>query len=127
MNYNKVIYILLGAGVLLAFPLLYLILFPPGQTTPSPSRWLLFGGLALPVALAGILPIIIHRVRRARGLPPEHVSASDLRFTLILMAVLCPLVCFAEFTFGAYGSLLMMVIPAAFAIRAQRRGQPNQK
>jgi len=126
MNYNKVIYILLGAGVLLAFPLIYLVLFPPGQTTPSPSQWLWFAGLALPVALTGILPVIIHRVRRARGLP-HQVSASDLRFTLILIAVLCPLVCVAEFTFGAYGSLLMMVIPAAFAIRAQRRGQPNHK
>ena len=88
MNYNKVIYFLIGAAALLAFPLLYLVLTPPGQPPLSPSQWLLFGALALAVVLAAIMPIIIYRVRRARGLPPEHVSASDLRFVIALIAVL---------------------------------------
>jgi hypothetical protein len=127
MNYNKVIYILLGAAALLAFPLIYLGLHGRGQPPLSPSQWLLFGGLAFPVVLAAILPIIIHRVRRARGLPPEHVSASDLRFTIALMAVLCPLTFFAVWMFGAFGSLLIMVVPFAFMIRAQRRSRPNHK
>ena len=127
MNYTKVFYILVGAAVLLAFPLIYLVLLPPGQATLSPSRWLLFGSLSLAVLLAAIMPIIIYRVRQTRGLPPEHVSASDLRFTIALMAVLCPLTFFAVWMFGAFGSLLIMVVPFAFMIRAQRRSQPNHK
>jgi hypothetical protein len=127
MNYNKVIYVLLGTAVLLAFPLIYLGLHGRGQPPLSPSQWLLFGGLALPVVLVAILPIINHRVRRARGLPPEHVSASDLRFTITLIAVLCPLAFFAVLTFGAFGSLVIMLAPIAFIIRSHRRGQPNHK
>jgi hypothetical protein len=127
MNYNKVIYILLGAGVLLAFPLIYLGLLHPGQATLSPSQWLWFGGLALPVVLAAVLPMIIHRVRRARGLPPEQVSASDLRFTIALIAVLCPLAFFAVLMFGAFGSLVIMLAPMAFIIRSHRRSQPNHQ
>jgi hypothetical protein len=128
MNYNKVIYFLLGAAVLVAFPLIYLGLLRSGQTMLSPSQWRLFGGLALPVVVfAAILPIIIHRVRRARGLPPEHVSASDLRFTIALIAVLCPLTFFAVWIFPVFGSLVIMVVPFAFIIRAQLRRQPNNK
>ena len=127
MNYNKVIYVLLGAAVLLAFPLIYLGLHRSGQAMLSPSQWLLFGGLALPVVLAALLPIIIHRVRRTRGLPPEHLSASDLRFTIALIAVLCPLTFFAVWMFPVFGSLVIMVVPIAFVIRAQHRSQPNHK
>ena len=127
MNYTKVFYILVGAAVLLAFPLIYLVLLPPGQATLPPSRWLLFGGLALAVVLAAIMPIIIYRVRQTRGLPPEHVSASDLRFTIALMTVLCPLTFFAVWMFPVFGSLVIMVVPVAFAIRAQRRRQPHHK
>ena len=143
MNYNKVIYILIGAAALLAFPLIYLILIPRspttlspsvgevllprGQTMLSPSHWLVFGALALLVVLAAVSPIIVHRVRRARGLPPEHVSASDLRFTLILIAVLCPLAFFAVTMFEAYGTLVIMLAPIACMIRFQRRSQPNPK
>ena len=127
MNYNKVIYMLLGAAVMLAFPLIYLGLLRSGQATLSPSQWLLFGGLALAVVLAAILPIIIYRVRQARGLPPEHVSASDLRFTIALIAVLCPLTFFAVWMFPVFGSLVIMLAPIAFIIRSHRRGQPNHK
>ena len=125
MNYIKVIYILLGAAVLIAFPLIYLLLLPRGQTTPSPSQWLLFCGLALPVLLTAILPMIFHRVRKARGLPTEHVSASDLRFCLILLAVLCPLAFFAVLAFGPLGSIVIGFVPFAFAFRAPRRSQPT--
>jgi hypothetical protein len=127
MNYNKVIYGFLGAAVLLAFALLYLVLLRSSQAVLSPSRWLLFVGCALPVVAAAILPFVVHRVRRARGLPPEHVSASDLRFTLILSAVLCPLTFFAVTMFGAFGTLAIMLAPIAFIIRSQRRTEPNPK
>ena len=128
MNYNKVIYILIGAAVLLAFPLIYLVvMFPRVQTMPSPSQWLLFGALALPVAVVPLLLVIIHRVRRARGLSPEHISASDLRFMLLTIAVLCPLAVFAAMMFGAFGSLVIMLAPIACIIRSQLRSQPNPK
>jgi len=127
MNYNKVIYGLLGAAVMPAFPLIYLVLAPRGHAPLSAAQWLLFGGLALPVVCAATLPIIIQRVRRARGLPPEHGSASDVRFAITLMAVLCPLTFFAVLAFGAFGSLLIMAVPFAFMIRAQRRSQPKSQ
>ena len=107
--------------------LIYLGLHGRGQPPLSPSQWLLFGGLALPVVLAAILPIIVHRVRRARGLPPQHVSASDLRFIIILSAVLCPLTFFAVTMFGAFGPLVIMLAPIAFIIRSRRRSHPNPK
>ena len=127
MNYNKVIYIIIGAAALLALPLIYLVLSPLGQTTLSPSQWLVFGGLALPVVLAALIPMIVHRVRQARGLPPEHVSAADLRFMIIVIAILCPLAAFAAMTFGAFGALVMMLAPVATIIRSQRGSQPNPK
>jgi hypothetical protein len=127
MNYNKLTYVLLGAAALLAFSLLYLVLLRSGHAMLSPSQWLLFGGLALPVVLAAIIPIVIRRVRRSRDLPREHISASDLRFTIALIAVLCPLTFFAVWMFPVYGSLLIMLVPIAFIIRGSRRSQPNHK
>jgi len=118
---NKVIHILLGAAVVLAFPLIYLLLLPPGQPTLSPSQWLVFGGVALALVFGAFLPGI---VRRVRGLPPEPVSASDLRFVIAVAAILCPLTFFAVWTFGAFGSLVIMLGPIAFAIRYPRRSHP---
>ena len=127
MNYKKVIYIFLGAAALLAVPLIYLLLHGRGQPPLSPSRWLFFGSVAFPMALAAILPTIFLGVRRARGLPPQHLSASDLRFTIILISVLCPLTFFAVSMFPAFGFLIIIVAPFAFIIRGQLRGQPNPK
>jgi hypothetical protein len=124
MNHNKIIHILLGAAVLIALPLIYLGLLGPGQRTLSPSQWLLFGGVAFALVLGAFLPSI---VRRVRGLPPEPVSASDLRFVIALIVVLCPLAFFAVWTFGAFGSLVIMLAPIAFMIRYSRRSQPSNK
>ena len=127
MNYNKVIYVLLGAAVLLAFPLLYLVLRPPGEPPLTASQWLLFGGLALPVVFSALIPIVSIRVRRARGLPPEQLSAADFRFFISLIAVLCPLAFFAAWMFGAFGSLVIMLAPIACINRFQHRGKPDPK
>jgi hypothetical protein len=88
-------------------------------------QWLLFGAVALAV-LAAVMPMIIHCVRRARGLPPEQ-SASDLRFTMTLIATLCPLTFFAVWMSPTFGSLLIVVVPVAFMIRSQPGNQPNSK
>jgi protein-S-isoprenylcysteine O-methyltransferase Ste14 len=78
MNYNKVIYGFLGAAVLLALALLYLVLLRSSQAVLSPSRWLLFVGCALPVVAAAILPFVVHRVRRARCVRrPEDRHSSN--------------------------------------------------
>ncbi len=127
MNSKKVIYFLLSAAALLAFPLIYLLMNGRGQPPLSPSRWLLFGTLAFPVVLAAILPMLIFRVRRARGLPPLQLSASDLRFTILLIAVLCPLTFLVVSLFPGFGSLVILLVPFAFIIRGQLRGQPNPK
>lgn len=121
---NKPIHILLGVAVALAFPFIYLLLLRPGQPTLSPWQWLLFGGVALALALAAFLPSIL---RRFHGLPPHPVSPSDLRFTVALLAVLCPLAFFAVWMFGAFGSFVIMLVPIAFMIRAPRRSQPSHK
>lgn len=121
---NKVIHILFGAAVLLALSLIYFLLLPHGQATLSPSQWLLFGEGALPLVLAAFLPSI---VRRFRGLPPPQVSPSDLRFTIVLIAILCPLIFLFGTLFGQFGFLLIIVVPIAFAIRAQRRSKTSPK
>ena len=117
---NKVIHILLGAAVLLAITLIYFVLLRPGQATLSHSQWLLFGGASLALVLVAFLPSI---VRRIRGLPPQPVPPSDLRFAIILVAVICSLMPLL----GEFGYLLIMVVPFAFIIRGQLRGQPNSK
>lgn len=124
MNYNKVIHILLGAAVLLAFPLIYLLLLRPGEPTLPPSQWLLLGGGVSALVIGAFLPSI---VRRIRGLPPEPASASDLQFVIAVAAVGCPLAFFAVWTFGPFGSFVIMLAPIACLIRYQRRSQPNHK
>jgi hypothetical protein len=121
---NKIIHLLLGAAVLLAFPLIYLALLRPGHATLSPSQWLLFASLAVALVLGAFLPSF---VRRVRGLPQHPVSSSDLRFTIALSLVLCPLAFFAVWMFGAYGSLVIMLAPIAFAFRNPRLSQPSPK
>src|SRR3954471_23807350 len=101
---NKVIHILLGVAVVLAFPIIYLLLLRPGQPTLSPLQWLLFGSMASALALGAFLPSIL---RQVRGLPQQPVSASHLRFSIVLAGLLCPLAFFAVWTFGPLGSLVI--------------------
>jgi len=54
-----------------------------------------------------------------------QASASDLHFMLTLIAVLCPLTFLAVWMFPVFGSLVIMVVPIAYAIRSPRRRQPT--
>jgi hypothetical protein len=115
MKQNTVIHILLGAAVLPAIASLYLLLARPGQPALSPSHWILFGGVAFTLVLAAFLPSV---VRRLRGLPPQPISAPDVRFSIALAAVVCPLAFFAVWTFGPFGSFVIMLVPIAFFLRS---------
>jgi hypothetical protein len=118
---NKATHILLRVAVVLAFPFIYLLLLRPGQPTLSPLQWLLFGSVAFALAVGSFLPSIL---RQVRGLPPQPVSASVLRFSIALAGVLCPLAFFAVWTFGPLGSLVICLVPLAFAFRFPRGSQP---
>ena len=123
MNYNKVIYVILGVACLVGFALIYVLLIDRGQQTLLPSQWRIFAAFGLPVFLASVLPIVIYRVRRTPGSPPEGQSDSDLRFMLTLIAVLGPLTFLAVWMIPVFGSLVIMVVPIAYAIRSPRRRQ----
>ena len=117
MNHSKVIYVFLcvAAALVGLVPLFY----------SGPLQGLLFGAVAL-VVLAALMPIIIDRVRRARALPPAQ-SAAELRFTITLIAIVCPLTFVLGFFFPMFGSLAILLVPVAYAIRAHHRGHPNPK
>jgi len=46
---------------------------------------------------------------------------SDLRFGIALIVVLCPLTFAAVMLFPVFGSLTIMFVPIAHAVRAQQR------
>jgi hypothetical protein len=119
MKPNTVIHTLLGTAVLTAVVLLYVLLARPSQPALSPQHWLLFGGGSLALVLAAFLPTV---VRRLRGFPPEPVSAADVRFSIALAAAVCPLVFFAVWGFGPFGSFLILLVPLASILRSSRRG-----
>ena len=118
MKQNTVIHILLGVAILPAIACLYLILARPGRPMLSPSGWIWFGSAALALILAAFGPSLL---RRMRGLPPpQPLSPSDIRFSMVLVVVLCPLTFFAVWTCGPFGSLAIMLAPIALILRAQR-------
>lgn len=121
---SKAIHILLGVAVLLALPLIYLVLLRPGQPMFPPSQWLVFAGAALALLLAAFLPGV---VRRVRGMPPQAVSPSDLRFGLAVAAVLCPLAFLAVWVMGPFGAFIIVLAPVALIIRSRRSGELDQK
>jgi predicted metal-binding membrane protein len=91
---NTVIHGLLGATVLLAILLLYLVLAHHGQPVLPPSRWILFGSIALALVLAAFLPSL---VRRWRGLPPQPLPPADISLAVMATLVGCALVLFGVF------------------------------
>jgi hypothetical protein len=92
---NTVIHGLLGVTVLLAIVLLYLVLAHHGQPVLPPSRWILFGGVALALVLAAFLPSL---VRRWRGLPPpQPLSPADIRLVIMVTLAGCALAFFGVF------------------------------
>jgi hypothetical protein len=124
MKQNTVIHLLLGAAVLPAIGLLYLLLAHHGQAGLSPSGWALFAALSLMLILAAFAPSL---VRRLRGLPaPQPLSPSDVRFSIALVAVLCPLTFFAVWAFGPFGSFVIMLVPIAFIVRQSLLAQMTE-
>jgi hypothetical protein len=55
--------------------------------------------------------------------PTKTNPMSDSRFNVVLLAVLCPLTFAAVMLFPMFGSLTIMLVPIAYAIRAQQRGR----
>jgi uncharacterized membrane protein len=53
----------------------------------------------------------------------ETNPMSDSRFFIVLLAVLCPLTFAAVILFPVFGSLTIMLVPIAYAIRAQQGGR----
>jgi hypothetical protein len=119
MNYHQINQLLLGVAVLIAILLNYFGLRLYSESPLSPWQWLYLGALTFALIGMAFLPGI---VRRSRGLPPKTVSGTDFRFSLALSVVLCPIVFSAVFAFGAFGSLLICVVPLAFAFRGRRQG-----
>jgi predicted metal-binding membrane protein len=119
---NTVVHGLLGAAVLLAILLLYLVLAHPGQPVLPPSRWILFGGLALALALAAFLPSL---VRRWRGLPPpQPLSPADISLVIMVTLAGCALAFFGVFFEMWWLMAFAIMLPPLFFIW---RNAPKQQ
>jgi hypothetical protein len=95
LTQNTVIHGLLGATVLFAMVLLYLVLARHGGPVLLPSGWIVFGGIALALALAAFLP---SSVRRWRGLPPpQPLLPADIGMAVMVTLVGCALAFFGVF------------------------------
>jgi hypothetical protein len=118
---STVIYTLVGGAVLSAIALFGLLVFH--QSGISPLQWGLFALYALVLMLAAFAPSV---VRRWQGLPPpQPLSPADIRFSLAVTAILCPLAFFAVWEWGAFGTLVIMLAPIAFMLRSPRRNPQN--
>lgn len=123
---NTIIHVLLGAIVLVAIVLNYLVLAPHGQSMLSPSGWLVFGGVALTLVLAMFLPSL---VRRWRGLrPPQPLSPSDIRFCIMVAVVGCNLAVVGVVSeMWWLMALGIMLAPLSFMFRGAAQRQREQK
>ena len=119
---NTIIHGLLGAAVLLAVVLLYMVLAHDGQPNLSPSGWGLLGGAALTLALATFLPSL---VRRWRGLPPPPpLSPSDISFGIMVSVVGCNLAVIGVFSeMWWLMALGIGLAPLSFMFRGARQRQ----
>ena len=110
-----IIHGLLGLVVLVTIGLFYALLVPHGQSSLSPLTWTVFIAAALALGLVAFAPSLL---RRWRGLaPPPPMSAADIKFSIVLVAVLCPIAFWAVWLGGAYGSMAMILVPLAFLFR----------
>lgn len=114
---NKILPILAAAFVVGA-ALLYFLIAVQGQTGLTPGQWALFGGIVLVLGAGVFLPIVL---RRGQTGAEHSVSRADLRFAIIVAAVLCPLAFAAVWMFGPMGSMVITLAPLAFIIRSPRR------
>jgi hypothetical protein len=122
MKQYPAIHILLGGVFVLAITLFYLLLAPSDRSGLYPWQWVLFAAFTAALMLAVFGPSVM---RRRRGLPPQPLPPSDIRFSLAVAAVLCPLAFFAIVVWGPFGSLVIMLAPIAFIFRYPRRGLRN--
>jgi hypothetical protein len=110
---NTVIHGLLGVTVLLAILLLYLVLARHGQPGLPPSRWILFGSIALALVLAAFLPSL---VRWWRGLPPQPLLPADISLAVMATLVGCALVLFGVFFEMWWLMAFAIMLPPLFFI-----------
>jgi hypothetical protein len=50
---------------------------------------------------------------------------AEIRFAIAVIAGLCPLAFFAVWEWGAFGTLVIMLVPIAFMLRYPRRSLQN--
>ncbi len=120
MKQNTVLSILTGAVFLITLSLLYLLLAPLGRSIHSPVWWMAFGSIAVLLVVGVFAPMLARRLRGASA--PTPLTSADIRFTIALIAVVCPLAFWAR---GAYGSLVILLVPIAFLIRQQIKVAPH--
>lgn len=121
---NKFYLPLIGTILLLTFSLIHLLMLRPGEPKLSDAEWVWFGGAALALVLAAVLPSV---ARRLRGLPPHPVSPSYIKFSVTVAVVLSPLAFFAVREFGPFGSFVIMLVPIAFILRSPHRSLLKRK
>src|ERR1041385_10307 len=114
---NKALNILVGALITIGVALGFSGLATPTQSSLSILQWSLLAALLLLLAIG--LPIMRRSIRASQSTP----SLTDLKFALIVAVVLCPAPFFAVWTFGAFGSLVICLVPVAFIFRSSRRSQ----
>jgi hypothetical protein len=110
MRQNTVIHLLLGVAILAAMALLYVLLSPADQSGLSPSQWVLFAAFAAALTLAAFAPSVL---RRLRGLPPpQPLSPSDIRFSILVTAAGCAVAVFGVSSGMLWLMALGIVLPS---------------
>jgi hypothetical protein len=123
---NTIIHALLGAAVLLAIALLYLLLVHNAQANNlSPVEWTVFGGAALALGLAAFVPSLL---RRSRGLPAAPLlSRSDIGFCIMVALVGCVLAVVGVFSeMWWLMTLGIMLAPMSFMFRGSRQSESER-
>ncbi len=120
MKQNTAIAILTGAAFLVAITLLYVLLAPVDRSMLSRMGWMAFGSIAMLLVVAVLAPLIARRLRGTSA--PRPLTPADIRFTIAILAILCPLIFWAG---SAYGSLLIMLVPISFILRKQNKVTPH--
>jgi len=125
LTQNAVIHGLLGATVLFAIVLLYLVLARHGQPVLPPSGGILFGGIALALVLAAFLPSL---VRRWGGLPPpQPLLPADISLAIMVTLVGCALAFFGVFLeMGWLMAFAIMLCPLSFLWRNAPKQQRDR-
>lgn len=121
---NTVIHGFLGAAVLLALLLLYVLLAYHNQLMLPPAGWILFGGIAVALVSAAFLPSL---TRRWRGLPPpQPLSPADIKLAMMVTLAGCALAFFGVFSeMWWLMAFAIMLAPLFFTWHYSRKGKDN--